>query len=188
MAFQSDIDLISNWSKQNHLTLNASKTKFMLIFRSRQQCNLPSFLLDSVPLDQVAHFKYLGVWISDDLSWSKHVSAISCKARRLLGFIFRTFSPHCSPETIITLYKAQVLPILDYACIVWDPHLKKDCLQIENVQLFATRIVTKSWRANASTLNKSLNLPPVSSRRAYLSFINFEWLFVLPHRSLYISS
>ena len=63
----------------------------------------------------------------------------------------------------------KALPVLDYACIVWDPHLKKDCLLIENIQLFAARMATKSWRANASTLNETLNLPPIASRRAYIS-------------------
>jgi len=31
-----------------------------------------------------------------------------------LGFIYRTFSPHCSPESILHLYKTQVMPILEY--------------------------------------------------------------------------
>ena len=53
--------------------------------------------------------------------------------RRLLGYMFRTFSPHCDQASIIALYKSQVLPILEYACVVWDPHLKKDQLLLESV-------------------------------------------------------
>lgn len=56
VAFQNDINIISNWSKQNHLTLNVSKTKFMLISRSRQQHNHPSIFVDATPLEQVPHF------------------------------------------------------------------------------------------------------------------------------------
>ena len=143
----------------------------MLISRSRQHPPCPPIHLDGTPLEQVHHFKYLGVWISDDLTWSKHVSAVSCKARRLLGYIFRTFSPHCSPPAIITLYKVQVLPILDYGCIVWDPQFKKDSLLIENIQLFAARMATKAWHADASTLNSILNLTPIASRRAYFKVL-----------------
>ena len=33
--------------------------------------------------------------------------------------------------------KSQVLPVLEYTCNVWDPHLKKDQLLLESVQLFA---------------------------------------------------
>ena len=70
------------------------------------QC--PHILLDGIELEQVSHFKYLGVWISANLTWSKHIMSVTCKARRLLGYIFRAFSPHCSPSAIMTIYRAQV--------------------------------------------------------------------------------
>ena len=61
------------------------------------------------------------------------------------------------------------------------PHLKKDSLLIENVQLFAARMATKCWRANASTLNETLNLPTINSRRKYFSMLLYtlKWLFIL---------
>ena len=108
--FQKDIDAISNWTVANHLTLNANKTKVMLISRNRKsQC--PSFSLNGIQIEKVRHFKYLGIWLSDDLTWSKHIESVCCKARRVLGYIYRTFSPHCSTESILHLYKTQVLPI-----------------------------------------------------------------------------
>ena len=45
---------------------------------------------------------------------------------------------------ILTLYKAHVLPMLDYACIVWDPHLRKDQLLLKSVQHFALKIASRS--------------------------------------------
>jgi len=33
---------------------------------------------------------------------------------------------------------SQVLPIVDYACVVWDPHLKQDQYLLESVQTFGT--------------------------------------------------
>ena len=96
------IGYIGLFKNQNHLSLNISKTKFMLI---SLQC--PHVLLDgSLQLEQVSHSKYLGVWISADLSWSKHIMTVTFKSRRLLGYIIRTFSPHCSPTAIMTLYRA----------------------------------------------------------------------------------
>ena len=79
---------------------------------------VPHILLDGIKLEQVSHFKYLRVWISADLTWSKHIMLVTCKVCWLLGYIFRTFSP----SAITTLYRAQALPILDYSCIIWDPH------------------------------------------------------------------
>ena len=94
-------------------------------------------------IERVSHYKYLGIWLSEDLTWTKHIESICCKAWRLLGFIYRTFSPHCSPESILHLYKTQVMPILEYGCIIWDPHFNKDKILLENVQLFTIRIATR---------------------------------------------
>ena len=48
-------------------------------------------MLGSRTLDSVSSYKYLGVLISDDLSWSLHVERISSKARRILGMLYRRF-------------------------------------------------------------------------------------------------
>ena len=122
--FQHDIDLVSYWAKANHLTLNSDKSKFMLISHSQTQ-SCPSFYLNGIELERVQQYKYLGVWISDNLSWEKHVEYICSKAHHHLGYLFQTFSPHCTPQALIYLYRAQVLPILDYGSILWDPHLNK---------------------------------------------------------------
>ena len=112
-SFQN-INLISNWVADNHLAVNLLQTKFMLISRScSRPCIFPSLFLNGSKLERVSHFKYLGVWISDDLSWSKHIESICSKSRRSLGYIFRTFSPHCDPAAVLSLYKFQVLPVLE---------------------------------------------------------------------------
>ena len=58
------------------------------------------------------------------------------------------FSPHCDACTILALYKAHGLPMLDYACIVWDPHLRKDQLLLESVQHFALKIASQTWNSD----------------------------------------
>ena len=164
---QDDINAINRWIVTNHLQLNPAKTKFMLISRCTNPQACPTLLLDGTQIERVYHFKYLGIWLAADLTWSKHIQTVCCKARRLLGYMFRTFSPHCSPDSIIRLYKVQVLPILEYGSVVWDPHFKKDQILLENVQLFALRIATKSWSEQYSTLTSRFQLPTLSSRRSY---------------------
>ena len=66
----------------------------------------------------VHHYKYLGVWLSDNLSWEKHIQYVSNKARHHLGYIFRTFYLFCSPESLVHFYCTQVPPLLDYGCIL----------------------------------------------------------------------
>ena len=169
--FQDDVNLVYAWVSNNHLSININKTKFMLISRRRGRLHSFPLYLSNTLIEKVHHFKYLGVWISDDLSWSKHVETICCKARRLLGYTFRTFSPYCDQASIIAIYKSQVLPVLEYACAVWDPHLKKDQLLLESVQLFATRMASHSWKSDSESLNHHFKLPSLSSRRAYFKLL-----------------
>ena len=100
-----------------------------------------------------------------------------CKARRLLGYMYRTFSPFCELSVLLSLYKSQVVPILDYACVVWDPHLKKDRLLLDSVQLFAMRMATHSWQEAPQALSSQCQLPPLSSRRSYFKLLyTFKFL------------
>ena len=168
--FQGDVDLVANWAKSNHLSLNVTKSKLMFVTRSRS-CQCPLILLHGARLEQVHHFKYLGVWLSDDLTWDRHVEYVTNKARCHLGYIFRMFAPFCSPDSLIRLYHSQVLPLIDYGCIVWDPFLVRHKQRLERVQLFATRIASKQWSESADILNSHFNLPSLCQRRIYLKLL-----------------
>ena len=104
-------------------------------------------------------------------SWSKHVESICCRARRLLGYMYRTFSPYCPQAAITHLYKSQVIPIIEYGCVVWDPHLQKDQILLENVQRFAVKVATKNWNTSRSTLTANPHLPPLTTRRTYFKLV-----------------
>ena len=143
----------------------------MFITRKRKLSFSPLLLyINGSPIEKVSSFKYLGILISDDLSWSKHIEYICAKARRLLGFFYRSFSPSIDSQTFLSLYKAQVLPILEYGCAVWDPHLTKNIEKLENVQKFAFRIAYKLW-SSKFTPYSSFNMPSLANRRIYLKLL-----------------
>lgn len=52
---------------------------------------------------------------------------------RKLWFLRRNINL-CSPETKLTAYKTIIRPMLEYACIVWDPHTKLSIDMLETVQ------------------------------------------------------
>ena len=164
---QDDVDRICEWISLNHLTINVAKSKSMCISRSRSSKLRFTILVKGSPLEKVKRFKYLGSWITDDLTWSCHIESVCCRARRQLGFIYRFFSPHCDAGTILALYKAHVLPMLDYACIIWDPHLRKDQLLLESVQHFALKIASQTWNSDYQTLWTHYDLAALVNRRSY---------------------
>ena len=185
---QQDIDTISDWVSTHHLTLNISKTKYMIISRSHAitsalRCNdtplervrehtvngnlmegkITSLFLNNDSLEEVTQFKYLGVTITDDLSRSKQVSSVVSKARRILGMIYRKFYRFCGTSTLLRLYKAYVKPHLDYCSFVWDAPLVKDQEALESVQKFALRLCCKKWYAAYLQLLDSTGLTTLNA-------------------------
>ena len=65
--------------------------------------------------------KYLGVLISDTLSWNTHVDTVTKKTNNTTGFLGRNLSncPQCIKDTCC---KTFVRPQLEYAATVWDSH------------------------------------------------------------------
>ena len=187
---QQDTDTISEWVSTHHLTLNISKTKYMIISRgyaitSALRCNdtplervmehtvngdlmegkITSLFLNNDSLEDIPQFKYRGVTITDDLSWSKQVSSVVSKARRILGMIYCKFYRFCGTSTLLRLYKAYVKPHLEYCSFVWDSPLVKNQEALKSVQKFALRLCCKKWSAAYLQLLDSTGLTTLSAER-----------------------
>ena len=166
---QKDIDAITRWISAIHMQFNAQKCKFMLFSRKRSIDAPPVTLsIDGIPLQKADAYKYLGVFLTSDLNWSFHINTICSKTKKLVGLFHRKFFSAMDVNSCILLYKAFIRPNLEYACQVWDPHLKKDIAALESVQKFALRACTKSWDASYDLLLSQTNLPSLQDRRAHL--------------------
>ena len=166
---QRDINAICDWSTEQYLTLNPQKCKSMTISRKMKPSTAPFTLrLHNEQLEEVDQFKYLGVILNHNLSWSPHISAICTKAKKILGLLYRRFYNHSSNECIKQLYLSLVRPHLDYAAQVWDPHLQKDVQLLENVQKFALKLASHNWSMSYHDLLSLCDLPALSTRRLHL--------------------
>ena len=117
----------------------------MILLRRKHVANPSPLLLSGQPFDFVDSNRYLGLTISADLSWSKHIKNITSKARQQVGLLFRQFYKHASTDTICKLYLTIVRPHLEYVCEIWDPYVAK---VIESVQKFSSRVCLKQWSRN----------------------------------------
>ena len=142
------------------------KTKAMVVSRKKVPPK-PTVMLNGLPVELVSSFRYLGILLSFDLSWSLHILSACVKAKRLIGFIYRSFflsSQHC----LSYLYKTLVRPILEYCSVVWDPYHLKYSKMLERVQNFAGRVSTRDWTATPEDIRQKLGWPLLSVRRTYL--------------------
>ena len=162
--FQSDFNSIHDWLCLNHLTANASKTKLMIISTKRYPFPDVAVTLNNQPIELVSSAKFLGVILTDKLSWDLYVDHICKKARKTIGFIHRSF-PSAPINTRRTLYLALVRPILDYAFTTWHPLNIKLNYRIESTQRFACRVILQQWKLSHDDLLQESDLPTLVKRR-----------------------
>ena len=98
----------------------------MLVSRKRTSSLPPPILYVSATLQRVTSVRYLGVELTQDLSWSLHISHLCAKAWQLIGLLYRRFYKHANTATLLQLYKSFIRPLLEYCAVVWDRHLSKD--------------------------------------------------------------
>ena len=162
-SLQNDVDSILQWIKSHGLRPNHSKTQLLTITRSRQP--VPIHLKvegHQIPPSQAV--KYLGVTLSSRLTWSDHINSTCKAAKRQIGLIHRQFH-QAPPEVRLKVINSTILPKLEYCAAVWDPHLKKDIANLDNVQKFAGRTVTRNWSMSKTELQSKLNWQPLQTRR-----------------------
>ena len=115
-----DLLAVTQWLNDHKLTLNLEKTKCMLVGSNRK---LESKMALTVSIfdhnvNNVNSFKYLGIFISSDFTWTKHVEYIAGKINQRLGLLNRI--KHLLPfSSHLLFYNSLVMPLFDYADLVW---------------------------------------------------------------------
>ena len=133
---------------------------------SASQQTLVDYSLHNQTLERVQSAKYLGITISDNMDWGQHISEISSKATKTLGFLRRNlaFAPMSTKEVA---YKTLVRPRLKYAAPIWSPYSKLQINQAEKVQRTAACLTYRRWRntSHVGEMLDELEWPSLEARR-----------------------
>ena len=127
------------------------------------------YILHGTVLESVPSAKYLGVTISDNLSWTPppppHTDSVSKKANQTLGFSKRNIKVH-NKDLKSTAYMTLVRPQLEYASTVWSPHTATDITKLA-VQCRSARWATRDYQRTSSVMQmiKDLKWRTLEQRR-----------------------
>src|SRR4029434_7482942 len=75
--------------------------------------------INEMKVERVASFKFLGVHISEDLSWTLNTSTLVKKAHQRLFFLRRLKAAHLSPQILVNFYRCTIESILTNCISVW---------------------------------------------------------------------
>ncbi len=88
-AYREEVSTLAKLCQENHLSLNIDKTKELVVDYRRQSREHTPITIEKTPVERVNSFKFLGVHITKDLTWSAHTDAVLKKAHQRLFFLRR---------------------------------------------------------------------------------------------------
>ena len=147
---------VTNWTKENDLSLNSEKTKIMF-FGGLNFTNDLKLSIDGVTLQFVNSVKILGLTLDSNLTMEDHINNIvkSCSFRlKYLYSLRKFFSMH-----YLKLFgESLIFSIINYMCTVWGTAAGKLLKLIENVirALSRTVLSVKKYDPIASYINNVL--------------------------------
>ena len=90
---QDDLNSLAQWETDWQMKFNVAKCHSMRVTRHPTDKHTQfDYTLHQQRLKEVQSTKYLGITISDDLDWGQHISEISSKATKTLGFLRRNLA------------------------------------------------------------------------------------------------
>ena len=137
-SVQQDLLALEEWERKWQMKFHPEKCQVIHISTNKRHERHTVYRLHSHTLEAVDSGKYLGLTISDDFSWHRHVDAVAAKASRTLGFLRRNLG-QCTREVKSTAYTSLVRPVLEYASPAWDPTSSEGIVKLEKVQRQAAR-------------------------------------------------
>ena len=108
--------------------------------------------------------KSLGLYIDQNLSWSKHVNETAKTVSSGIGALKRLRPFIC--DSNIAIYRALIEPYFDYCCPVWDGLSNELADRLQQLQNRAIRVITKSdYYSSDTALRGKLGWDNLCTRR-----------------------
>ena len=114
--------------------------------------------------------------MSNSCDFNAHIDKTVKTCSRLVGWILRTFTTRDS-TTMLTLFKSIVLPILEYACQLWNSKSLQLVKKLEKVQRSFTKYITGMFDLSYEARLRQLNLYSLQRRRDWYQII-YIWKII----------
>ena len=124
-----DLSRVSKWCDLWGMIFNASKTKSMIVSRSRtMHPQSPSLTIGRTVLMESDDLVTLGVTFDSKMTFEKHLRSVSRAASQRLGILRKSWRVFRDRSLLVRCFRGFVLPVLEYCSAVWcsaaDTHLK----------------------------------------------------------------
>ena len=122
--FNQLLEKVTEWLRVNLLSLNVSKTKYMLFKNQREKIDHGKVFMNNNEVLRIGKglnqetYKYLGVLIGEDLTFSEHINRIKGKLVSA-SFMLNQSKSFLPFKARLQVYRSLFESHLNYASIVW---------------------------------------------------------------------
>ncbi len=112
-AYLDEVERLTSWCQDNCLSLNVSKTKELIVYFVEETAAAHTpLMISGTSVERVSSFKYIGVNISEDLTWTTHIQTQVKKARQRLYHLRQLRQFRVSPAIMKTFYSGAIESVL----------------------------------------------------------------------------
>jgi len=142
---------VMDWLTANKLSLNISKTKYMLI--TNKHVSTESFVINvnSNRIERTLTYKYLGVIVDEKLTWKEHCKQLCCTISKYVGAMYKV-KLYVNNQALRMLYHSLINSRAQYGIIVWG---KEASCQLQPISVVLSRAV-RCLNADKLLTNKLL--------------------------------
>ncbi|KAF0036595.1 hypothetical protein F2P81_011907 [Scophthalmus maximus] len=107
--YRKEVSQLATWCRNNNLLLNIDKTKEVVIDFRRGHTPKPPLTINGAAVERASSTKFLGVHISEDLSWTMHTASLAKKSQRCLYFLCKLKRAKAPQLIMCSFYRGTIL-------------------------------------------------------------------------------
>ncbi len=140
--YKSEVSRLAGWCSDNNLSLNVEKTKEIVVDFRRVHTQHAPLTINGATVERVSSTKFLGVHITEDLSWTNNTSALAKKAQQRLYFLRKLRRARTPASIMCTFYRGTIESILSSCITVWYGACNASCRKtLQRIVRAAEKIV-----------------------------------------------
>ena len=180
-SLNSELDRINTWLKSNKLSLNVTKTHYMVFHRARRKVSRNKLFINNSVVTQVSCSKFLGIILDNKLNWNSHIAYIKNKIAKGMGILLKARKV-LKRSVLHQLYYSYIFPYLIYCSEVWGTASQIHLLPLIKLQKKIIRIISFSpYNSPTKSIFEDLEILPFKKlvfHRIGLQMYKYEYSII----------
>ncbi len=118
--YNEEVQRLVMWWSDNDLVLNTTKTKeFIVDYRRTRKMTPPPLHIHGEEVENVNNIKFLGLYITNDRTWTVNTHYLVKKAQQRLFFMRKLKKAKVPSQLLVNFYRSIIESIFCHCITVW---------------------------------------------------------------------